>query len=432
MKSPYDPLTVISSAKQLDELDTAHRAATGMELQKFLLPQSSALAEAMRGIDSTHKLIEAATGGSRLAEVVRGITGPMDQINASIASARQLHEAFGVNSVTSRFAEAARVISDALAPVSTSFSSARQISEVLESVKINARMFNDQFRVANHADWTRISEMVSAATQPLQGIAEITRQFDQLSKLSLPVIKLGDSLHSARAIAELSTIGAAVNIAPPFNAGLVRTLRADLGDWRDTILDPTAMLDDPDARVAAYVSQGFNTELTDFPAQSFDATLAATNISLGTVHADLAPPPSEDVPEGNRKGYDWIYILETRLRAFIVNRLQAVHPRWEQRLPSGMYEQWQERKAKEMAEGRPEQPIIHYADFADYNDIILGNANWRDCFKQTFKRQEAVREAFNRLRPIRIVVAHMRILTSEEHMLLNLEVRRLLRAIGYL
>lgn len=364
-------------------------------------------------------------------EAAQNIVGPQDQINASIASARQLHEAFGANSVTSRFAEAARALTGTLEPIGTSFSSARQIAEALENVKSNARLFNDQFRVATHADWARISEMVSAATRPLQGIAEVTRQFDQLSKLSMPIIRLEDSLQSARAIAELSAIGAAVNLAPPFNSALVKSLRVDLGDWRDTMLDPTAMLDNPAARVAAYEAQGFNTELTDFPAEGFDAALTATNISLGVARADLAPPPSGDVPDCNRKGYDWLYILETRLRAFIVNRLQAVHPRWEQRLPKGMHDRWQAKKATEMAGGRPEQPIIHYADFSDYNDIILGNANWRDCFKETFKREEAVREAFNRLRPIRIVVAHMRILTSEEHMLLNLEVRRLLRAIGY-
>ncbi|MET4332065.1 hypothetical protein ABIB80_007927 [Bradyrhizobium sp. i1.15.2] len=144
MKSPYDPLSGHSSAELLDQLDMMRRATTAMELQKYLSPESSALANAMRDIDSTRKLIEAASIGSRLTETIRGITGPLDQINASVASARQLHEVFGVNSVTSRFAEAARIISDTLAPVSTSFSSAQQISEALESVKINARMFNDQ------------------------------------------------------------------------------------------------------------------------------------------------------------------------------------------------------------------------------------------------------------------------------------------------
>lgn len=431
MKSPYDPFSGHSSAQLVDQLDMMRRATADMEMQKYLFPQNSALAEAVRGIDSTRELTEIASMRSRLLEAAQNIVGPLDQIHASIASARQLHEAFGANSVTSRFAEAARALTDTLEPIGASFSSARQIAEALENVKINARLFDDQFRAATHADWARIGEMVSAATRPLHGIAEVTRQFDQLSKLSMPIIRLEDSLQSARAIAELSTIGAAVNLAPPFNSAVVKSLRIDLGDWRDTTLDPTAMLDDPAARVAAYKAQGFNTELTDFPAQGFDAALTATNISLGVARADPAPPPREDVPECNRKGYDWLYILETRLRAFIVSRLQAVHPNWEQRLPKGMHDRWQAKKATEMAEGRPEQPIIHYADFSDYNDIILGNANWRDCFKETFKREEAVREAFNRLRPIRIVVAHMRILTSEEHMLLNLEVRRLLRAIGY-
>jgi hypothetical protein len=72
----------------------------------------------------------------------------------------------------------------------------------------------------------------------------------------------------------------------------------------------------------------------------------------------------------------------------------------------------------------------NYADFADYTDIILGKANWRDCFRLTFKREEAVREGFNRLYPIRLLTAHMRPMTNEEWLILNMEVRRILRAIG--
>lgn len=432
MKSPYDPLTGISSAKQLEELDAARRAATGMELHKFLSPQNSAMAEAMRGMNSTRKLIEAATAGSRLLEAIRGVTGSLDQINASVANARQLQEALGgVNSITSRFAEAAQSITDPLNRINKSFGSAKQIAEALKGMRVNARLFDDQFRVANRVDLTLINDMVSAATAPLKGIPELTALFERLSKVTAPLINIHDSLSSARAIAELSTLGAAVNIAPPFNPELVKTLRVDLGDWRDTVFDPSYTLDDPAARIAAYVDQGFNAKLTDFPAPGFDAALTATNIRLGTFSVELKSSPAEDVPEFNREAYNWIHVLETRLRVFIVTRLSATHPRWEQRIPQTMYEKWREKKAREMTEGRPEQPIINYADFTDYTDIILGNANWRDCFKDVFKRQEAVREGFNRLHPIRIVVAHNRILTSEEHLLLNVEVRRLLRAIGY-
>lgn len=426
MKSPYDPLPGISSAKLLDDLDTIRWATETMELQKSLLPQNSALAEAMRGIDSTRTLVETAAMSQSLAETFRSIIGPLDQINASMASARQLHEAFGANSVTSRLAEATRSLTSGL-----SFSSARQIAEAMEGMKINARIFEDQFRPVNQVDLSRITDMFTAATQPLKGIAEITRQFDQISQLSVPLINIQDSISSARAIAELSTIGAAVNIAPPFNPGIVKILRTDLGDWRDTSIDPMAMLDDPAARIAAYMGQGFNAELTDFPAQSFDAALTATNISLGATRADLAPPPSDEVPEFNVEAYQWLYVLETQLRDFIVRRLKAAHARWEQRLPQGMHDKWQEKKARELAEGKPEQPIIHYADFTDYNDIILGGANWRECFKDVFKREESVREGFNRLRPIRLIVAHNRILTSEELLLLNVEARLFLRAIGY-
>jgi hypothetical protein len=249
--------------------------------------------------------------------------------------------------------------------------------------------------------------------------------------MKAPFIQIEDSLKSLRGFSELAAIGTAVHLAEPFDASFARNLRLDLGDWRDIGVDASGLLDDPVGRVALYEERGFNHELTDFPATGFESALTVTGIDLGPVSAALAPPPANMVPAFNLHAYQWLFVLERELRAFIVKCLkEAVGDNWESRIPADMREEWYARKAKAVSEGESEQPLINYADFADYSDIILGRANWRDCFKGTFKREEAVREGFNRLRPIRLVTAHMRVMTHEEWLLLNVEVRRILRAIG--
>jgi hypothetical protein len=299
-----------------------------------------------------------------------------------------------------------------------------------------ALSFEQHFRLSNHQDLVKLSELASKITMPSWAndlaMSSMTLQ-RQLEMVKTPFVQLQDSLKSLRGFSELSALGAAVRIVDPFDARLVENLRHDLGDWRDTEVDATELLDDPAGRVTLYEEHGFNAELTEFPAEGFESALTVTGIDLGEVSTVLAPPPAGMVPAFNVHAYQWLFVFERQLRDFIVKCLtEAGSGNWEARLPPGMRDKWQEKKSKALAEGESEQPLIHYADFADYTDIILGRANWRDCFSGTFKRQEAVREGFNRLRPVRLITAHMRVMTHEECLMLNLEVRRILRAIGVL
>lgn len=348
---------------------------------------------------------------------------------------------------TSRFAESARIASGAFAALQTSmvgvggdFSEAmRRMSEVPASLKLlqeSAYNFEQQFRLINQHDLAALSGLAAQITIPKWtndiAIAGVNLQ-RQLEGIRAPFIQMQDRLKSLRGFSELSAIGAAVRIVEPFEPGLVKNLRRDLGDWRDAEADADDLLDDPAARVTLYEERGFNAELTDFPAEGFESALTVTGIDLGTVSEALAPPPTTAVPVFNVHAYQWLFVFEREIRTFILKCLtQAGDGNWEARVPNGMREKWQEKKTKALSEGESEQPLIHYADFADYADIILGRANGRDCFRETFKREEAVREGFNRLRPIRLITAHMRVMTNEEWLILNLEIRRLLRAIGVL
>lgn len=348
---------------------------------------------------------------------------------------------------TSGFAESARMASSAFAALKASMAGVgadyseaiRRMSEVPASLKFlqeSAHNFELQFRLSNQHDFAKLSGLAASITIPKWShdiaMAGVNLQ-RQLEGIRAPFIQMQDSLKSLRGFSELSAIGAAVNLVEPFDAKLVVNLRRDLGDWRDNDVDATDLLDNPGGRVSLYEEHGFNAELTDFPAEGFESALTVTGIDLGAVSTVLAPPPMDMVPAFNVHAYQWLFVFEREMRAYILKCLtEAGGGNWETRLPNGMREKWQEKKAKALSEGESEQPLIHYADFTDYTDIILGRANWRDCFKSTFRREEAVREGFNRLRPIRLITAHMRVMTNEECLILNLEVRRILRAIGIL
>ena len=83
-----------------------------------------------------------------------------------------------------------------------------------------------------------------------------------------------------------------------------------------------------------------------------------------------------------------------------------------------------------MENGDREWPLIAYADFTDYERIIVRNDNWNAVFKQTFRRKEFVRESFQRLYPIRLSTMHARVITQEDLLYLLVETKRLLTAMG--
>lgn len=340
--------------------------------------------------------------------------------DAFINEARRYQESFSKGAMlglSSRFASAA----DSILGFGREAGLPKAAIGTFDHVYGAALAFDAQFRRADANDWVRVREL--AGVFP-------SAQIDRLTGITSPLINVANSAKSLSAIGELAVLGASVHAAPPFDPGLVRGLRNALGDWRDGAIDPTSMLDDAPARVTAYVGRGFNTELTDFPARSFDAALTATGLRAEVLLEVLPPPPIGDAPDINVEGYSWLFILETTLRAFIVARLSVIDARWERsRLPNGMRDEWMEKRQKDLDAGKPGKPLIDYADFTDYVRIITRRDNWRECFEGYFKREESVREAFHRLYPIRLVIAHMRILTSEELLLLNVEVGQLLKAI---
>lgn len=83
----------------------------------------------------------------------------------------------------------------------------------------------------------------------------------------------------------------------------------------------------------------------------------------------------------------------------------------------------------ELEDASADWPLICYADFTDYILVITKRDNW-PLFARWFKRVESVRESFQRLYPIRLDTMHDRSIAEPDELLLLVETRRLMDAIG--
>jgi hypothetical protein len=95
-----------------------------------------------------------------------------------------------------------------------------------------------------------------------------------------------------------------------------------------------------------------------------------------------------------------------------------------------MYDDWIDKRNRALDAGQNAGQLIEYADFTHYKSIIERKDNWQRVFRRVFRRQEDVRESFQRMFPLRVAVAHARFLTNDDELLLLVESRRLLNAIG--
>ena len=258
-----------------------------------------------------------------------------------------------------------------------------------------------------------------------------------MESMRTPWLDIQETMRSVAGFAEIQGIGHALRTLPAFNENLTAALRVDLGDWRDPITWRPEIFTDLAVRSDFYASLGFNQALTDFPLPAFEQSL-----DIAGLPRELPPPGGQnartlrDEDDGQEEGlertngaHDSLQRLERLLRKFIEERMtQVFGPVWaKQRLPNGFYDRWREKKRKAEEAGAEVRPLIEYADFTDYPVIICRGDNWREVFGSLFVRQESVRESFQRLHPIRLDVAHSRLITQDDELLLRVEVRRLVK-----
>lgn len=250
------------------------------------------------------------------------------------------------------------------------------------------------------------------------------------------------NLHEAQSVTgfhELHSIGTALKSFPGFDLGLTAALRLDFGDWRDKITFPENVSVDAGARVEFYVARGFNKSLTDFPEAAFSQSLDLAGLHDGILFdeaewAEIATsddPVEEAAYQRTNRCHNVLQRLERNLRLFIDRLMTAQYGSdWpKKQLPRDVLEAWESKKSKAEVSGTPSGFFIDVADFTDYEKIICQKKHWQEVFQPLFKRQESVRESFQRLYPIRLATMHSRFVTKEDELYVIAETTRLLRAI---
>jgi hypothetical protein len=256
-----------------------------------------------------------------------------------------------------------------------------------------------------------------------------------------PWLDIDAQTRSANAFADMQTIGFALNSIPAFDDRLTELLRIDLGDWQAKINFPKAIFVDPLMRSAFYQTQGLDPSLTAFPADAFSESL-----EIAGLKGDLPPVFDRyDYQVGKEAGkqeaayartnaaHDRLQRFETQLRHFIDKQMtKACGEQWfVHRVPGTMRQNWIEKREKARYNGEADHPLIAYADFSDYSQLITQKNNWSEVFQPFFKRSSSVQESFQRLHPIRICTMHSRMITQDDELYLFVEVKRILSAIDF-
>ncbi len=278
-------------------------------------------------------------------------------------------------------------------------------------------------------------------------IKSIANRYEQEIDLALkiqtiqhPWLEISNESKSIGRLAKLHYIGHALKAKHAFDENLVNPLRHDLGDWREQ-MDLTAFdFTDLSTRANFYLERGLDPNLTDFSNSAFEenASISGIKIKLPSTakEYDLKTDNLSDEVGLERMiiAYGYILQLEIYMRCFIDERMtQEYGLNWQKSgIPNEMRKQWIEKREKANSNGKQDLPLVQYADFTDYVQIIVQRNNWDKVFKSVFKRQSSVIESFQRLFPIRISIAHSRLITKEDELYLYVESQRLLKAIGVL
>ena len=261
--------------------------------------------------------------------------------------------------------------------------------------------------------------------------------------ISTPWVDKSNALSSFESVALLSSVGGILH-GDPFDSVTSEALRSHLGDWSQTSL-PQSIFSDYRARESFFRDHGFDHRLTIIPEPAFTDLLDETGISHPALFPQVPLPaeePESKEPENdehlarqrNLDAYDTLFSLETQLRDYIHEVMTDCYgPKWEkQQVSYELRQAWEKKRATAIEKGEEERPLLWYADFTDYVAIICQRNNWSGIFQPVFRNEIDIRASFQRLHPIRIPVMHARVITKDDILLLTVESRRILKAIGKL
>jgi hypothetical protein len=310
------------------------------------------------------------------------------------------------------------------------------LRESLDAAFLAHQQFMGQFRLPEVTELQKLAHGAFATSDIARLLGGTFGSYEHsiasaMRSMNTPWLLRDDVTQSARAFAELQTIGHALGSIAPFNADLATSLRAALGDWRDVTVLPTTIFENVVTRNEYYVGLGFDRSLTDFTAEAFDETSKLAG--LGTDRADEEPEDDEEygLLRTNRAHFQLMRFERDIREAINTLMIAEFGESWiECQTPGEMADEWKKKKSKALEKGEAEQPLVAYADFTDYIKIIERADNWNRIFKAVFSRKSDVQESFVRLFPIRICTMHSRIITLEDELLMKVETLRVRKAFG--
>ena len=318
------------------------------------------------------------------------------------------------------------------------------LHEIVDPLRGAMDEFSARFSLPDLSDTVKLMQQFQQSPEMEEfskyaaSVNEIQRAMDAMHT---PWLDAQESQRSIAGFARIQGIGSILNRTQSFDDVVSKTLRSDLGDWRDKITWPEPVLTDKGVRAAFYVDRGFDATLTDRPAPAFHESAEIAGLRrqpppLVANYGEPVPRVDSDSDEEalvlTNAAHDWLQRLESHLRRFIDTQMAAVFgPDWPRtQLPNGVYDQWKEKRESAVKAGRQPKQLIAYADFTDYERVICKKDNWRQVFKGYFIRPESVRECFQRMHPIRLDTMHARIISQDDELLLYVEVRRLISVIS--
>ena len=401
--------------------------STAAQQAKAFLAESSATAQAQQFLRENSIAMEL-----KRTEEMKKLLNPYKDIQ------RLLQQDVGQQAMI----EAAMRKESLTAKISIDFQAAED-SKHLDHYRHIAKQYEASFRLPQAVEASRLlagvrldgGAVAAYARQQLSGIAS---QRDLVASISHPWMRELNAARSMTALMELQGLGAALQSIQGFDSTLTAALRTDLGDWRDRVTFPQVIFDDPVARTEFYVSRGFNSALTDFPEKAFQESLVLFGLDVDTHDVTEWPNtmhPRDATEEAafrrTNKCHNYLQRLERRLRQFIDEAMTAHYGvDWpKKKLTPQMLESWDSKKSRAENSGVVLTMLIEVADFTDYESIICRKDHWREVYQGRFKRQESVRESFQRLYPIRLVTMHGRFVTKEDELYVLAESMRLLSAI---
>ena len=251
-----------------------------------------------------------------------------------------------------------------------------------------------------------------------------------IKTITTPWLDINNKLQSIDGFVKLHEIGHALRTTSAFDPQLTTALRAKLGDWRGNISWPPEIFTDPLERSIFYEERGLDPTLTAFPANAFQQILNIAGLKEESVPS--TDEENEEIGlERNNKAHDELQRFETELRKFIDKKMrEAFGENWIKNQVSGeIRNKWKENKEIVETNDPLKRPLIDYADFPNYEQIIVRNDNWEKVFEPIFCRKSSVQESLQRLYPIRNCVMHARPLIQDDELYLQVEIMRIQKAI---